>query len=53
LQSGRIADMTIFRVVNGEFPLTDSERHTETAKQQLEVLYTVRAGQVVKQPLAA
>lgn len=53
LQSGRIADMTIFRVVDGEFPLTDSERHTETAKQQLEVLYTVRAGQVVKQPLAA
>lgn len=52
LQSGRTADITIFRVVDGEFPLTDSERRTETAHQQLEVMYTVRAGKVVRQPLA-
>ena len=50
LQSGRAADITIFRVIEGEFPLTDSERQTEIARQQLEVRYTVRAGQVVKQP---
>ncbi|MCE7985995.1 MAG: amidohydrolase/deacetylase family metallohydrolase [Caldilinea sp. CFX5] len=50
LQSGRTADITIFRVVEGEFPLTDSERQTEIARQQLAVRYTVRAGQVVKQP---
>lgn len=50
LQSGRTADITIFRIVEGEFTLTDSERQTEIARQQLEVRYTVRAGQVVKQP---
>lgn len=50
LQSGRTADITICRIVEGEFPLTDSERQTEIARQQLAVCYTVRAGQVVKQP---
>lgn len=50
LQSGRTADITIFRVIDGEFPLTDSERQTEIGRQQLEVYYTVRAGQVVKTP---
>lgn len=50
LQPAHVADITIFRVVEGEFPLTDSERHTEIGKQRLEVGYTVRAGQVVKQP---
>lgn len=50
LQGGRAADITIFRVIEGEFPLTDSERRTETATRQLEVLYTVRNGQVVRQP---
>lgn len=52
LHSGRTADITIFRVMTGEFPLTDSERRTETANRQLEVLYTVRNGQVVRQPTA-
>lgn len=47
LQSGRTADITIFRVIEGEFPLTDSERQTEIAHQQLAVRYTVQAGQVV------
>lgn len=50
LQHGRTADITVFRVIEGEFPLTDSERRTETANRQLEVLYTVRNGQVVRQP---
>lgn len=53
LHSGRTADITIFRVMEGEFPLTDSERRTETADRQLAVLYTVRNGQVVRQPTAA
>ena len=39
--------------MEGEFPLTDSERRTETADRQLAVLYTVRNGQVVRQPTAA
>lgn len=50
LQRGRTADITVFRVIEGEFSLTDSERRTETANRQLEVLYTVRNGQVVRQP---
>lgn len=52
LATGREADITIFRVVNGTFIFTDSERRTETANRNLEVLYTVRAGQVVKRPAA-
>jgi dihydroorotase len=50
LATGNAADITIFRVVDGEFALTDSERRTETASQRLEALYTIRAGQVVKKP---
>ena len=50
LQDGRGADITVFRVLDGEFDLTDSERKTERANRQLEVLYTVRAGNVVKEP---
>lgn len=52
LHSGRAADITVFRIITGEFPLTDSERRTETADRQLEVLYTVRNGQLVRQPNA-
>lgn len=52
LAPGREADITIFQVVEGEFDFTDSERQTERARQQLEVLYTVRAGHVVKTPSA-
>ncbi|HMN28523.1 MAG TPA: amidohydrolase family protein, partial [Caldilineaceae bacterium] len=50
LISGRPADITIFRLVDGEFEFTDSERRTEKANRRLEVLYTVRAGQIVKRP---
>ncbi|MBI3960427.1 MAG: amidohydrolase/deacetylase family metallohydrolase [Chloroflexi bacterium] len=48
LATGREADVTVFRVVDGAFTFTDSERRTETAAQNLEVLYTVRVGRVVK-----
>lgn len=50
LAVGRTADLTLFRLVEGEFTLTDSERQTEQATRQLEVLYTVRDGRVVKRP---
>lgn len=50
LATGREADITVFRLVDGEFDFTDSERQTERANQQLEVRYTVRAGRVVKTP---
>jgi len=50
LEVGRAADLTLFRVVEGEFTFTDSERQAEQATRQLQVLYTVRAGSVVKTP---
>ncbi|MCB0085753.1 MAG: amidohydrolase family protein, partial [Caldilineaceae bacterium] len=53
LAPGREADITIFRVIDGEFDFTDSEGETERATRQLEVCYTVRAGAVVKRPEVA
>ena len=50
LAVGREADITIFRVADGEFEFTDSEGQTERANRHLSVLYTVRAGRVVKTP---
>lgn len=50
LAVGREADITVFRVVAGQFDFTDSERKTERAQQNLEVRYTIRAGHVVKTP---
>ncbi|MEZ4862376.1 MAG: amidohydrolase/deacetylase family metallohydrolase [Caldilineaceae bacterium] len=50
LAVGRAADITLFRVVDGEFAFTDAERQTERASRNLKVCYTVRAGRVVKEP---
>ncbi|RIK36527.1 MAG: amidohydrolase/deacetylase family metallohydrolase [Chloroflexi bacterium] len=50
LATGREADITVFRLVDGEFDFTDSERRTERANQHLEVRYTIRAGRIVKTP---
>jgi dihydroorotase len=50
LRTGHCADMTLFRVVDGNFVFTDSNKKSENASQRLDVLYTVRAGQVVKEP---
>lgn len=50
LEAGREADITVFKAIDGDFELTDSERRTETAKQNLQVQYTVRAGCVAKEP---
>lgn len=48
LAAGRAADITIFRVLDGEFDFSDSERRMEQAARHLDVLYTVRAGRIVK-----
>lgn len=50
LATGREADITVFRLVEGEFDFTDSERRTERASQYLEVRYTIRAGRIVETP---
>jgi dihydroorotase len=50
LTTGNDADITLFRVMDGEFALTDSEKCTEIANRRLEVLYTVRRGCVVRKP---
>jgi len=47
LKAGREADITLFHIEEGEFALTDAEKKTEIASQNLQVDYTVRAGQVV------
>jgi dihydroorotase len=44
---GREADITIFRVVDGDFDVMDAERKKERASQMLRVEQTVRAGKVV------
>jgi dihydroorotase len=50
LHPDRCADVTIFRVVDGDYDFTDSEGKTERATRNLDVVYTIRAGNVVKQP---
>jgi predicted amidohydrolase len=50
LACGREADITLFHVIDGEFAVTDSERRTERAGRRLQVDYTIRAGQVVREP---
>lgn len=47
LAVGREADITIFRVMDGNFEFTDSEGAKEQASRNLEVLHTVRGGKVV------
>lgn len=50
LLPGCCADITLFRVVEGEFKLTDSEKQTEVGRQMIEPVYCVRAGEVCLQP---
>ena len=47
LAPGREADITLFRVLHGEFEVTDAERQREIASQMLQVEHTIRAGKVV------
>jgi dihydroorotase len=48
LQAGRVADITLFHLAAGEFPVTDAERKREIATQKLVVDTTIRAGKVVQ-----
>jgi dihydroorotase len=48
LAPGREADITLFRVVEGDFELMDSEKRVERASRRLEVTYTIRAGEVIE-----
>lgn len=50
LEPGRRADITIFHLVEGKFPLTDAERKTEIADRNFVVDYTVLGGAVVLEP---
>jgi dihydroorotase len=48
LAPGREADITLFRVVEGDFELMDSEKRIERASRRLVVTYTIRAGEVIE-----
>lgn len=48
LAVGREADITIFRVIAGDFEFTDSEGTKERATRDLEVVATVRAGRAIR-----
>jgi dihydroorotase len=47
LAPGREADITLFRVVEGDFEVMDAERQKERASRMLQVEHTIRAGKVV------
>lgn len=47
LRPGMCADITLFRVVEGEFDLTDAEGRTERATRIFDVAGTIRGGAVV------
>lgn len=48
LEAGRAADITLIRVTEGAFPVTDSEGVVETARLNLEVSATIRGGTLVE-----
>jgi len=50
LQVGRMADITLFHIDEGKFALTDAEGQTEIGAQNIVVDYTIRAGNVVREP---
>ncbi len=50
LKTGNCADLTLFKVIDGDFTFTDSNKKSEKARQQFEVHYTIRGGAVVKEP---
>lgn len=47
LSVGRVADITLIRLVEGEFPVTDSEGVVETARLSLQMAATIRSGELV------
>ena len=50
LTEGREADITLFHLVDGDIELVDSEGQKERANRRIQVDYTIRAGQIVKEP---
>jgi predicted amidohydrolase len=46
LAPGAEADVTLLRVVEGEFEFRDSGRRLETGNRRLEAVWVVRAGRV-------
>jgi dihydroorotase len=50
LRPGACADITLFRVVEGECLLTDSERLTERAHRRIQIVSVVRGGALVGEP---
>jgi dihydroorotase len=46
LAPGAEADVTLLRMAEGEFQLSDARRQVETASRRLEAVSVVRAGQV-------
>jgi dihydroorotase len=49
LKPGLSADVTLFRLVDGEFEFTDSEGQTEHGGRNFQVTHTIRAGDLVYQ----
>jgi dihydroorotase len=47
LRTGSCADVTVLEIVDGEFPLTDSEGQIEVARRRFEVRNCFRAGRPV------
>ncbi|MBX3071606.1 MAG: amidohydrolase/deacetylase family metallohydrolase [Thermomicrobiales bacterium] len=52
MHEGREADITLFRVDDGEFPVVDSEGKRETASQMIRPVHTIRAGELVHSAVA-
>jgi dihydroorotase len=50
LRVGREADLTLFRVEDGEFPVMDAERKTEKAARMIRPVWCIRAGNVCLHP---
>jgi dihydroorotase len=50
LAVGRTADVAILALEDGEFPLTDSYKVTETARQRLVARYTIYGGRILEPP---
>ena len=50
LHPGKCADLTLFKMIDGDFTFTDANKESVKGTQQFEVHYTIRAGNVVKDP---
>lgn len=48
LHPGKCADVTMFRVIEGEFELTDASNRTERAERKFQVEHTIRGGRPVR-----